>query len=99
MADQRMSLIAHGAKARQNFDGNPPRCTTCVYFRREPHTKFVERNVRTRRGRIKTVMVPLRKDPKLNPIVDRCSFGDFLTKPHAVCDEWHSHQGEVLEHD
>jgi hypothetical protein len=45
-----------------------------------------------------TRKVPLRKDPILNPIVDRCSFGNFLTKPHAICDEWRSRKGEVIDH-
>lgn len=84
-------------KKEQGYDGDPPRCVTCVYFRREPHTKFVEREVRTRKGKKRIIKVPLRKDPVLNPIVDRCSFGDFLTKPHAVCDQWHSRAGETLE--
>lgn len=93
-----MTLVAHGAKAAQNFDPDPPRCMTCVYFRREPHTlhRFVSRP--NRRGNMVTRKVPLRKDPILNPIVDRCSFGNFLTKPHAICDEWHSRAGEVIDH-
>lgn len=92
-----MTLVAHGAKARQNFDADPPRCMTCVYFRREPHTLHELRQVKNRRGKVKTIKVPMRKDALLNPIVDRCSFGNFLTKPHSVCDEWHSRTGEVID--
>ncbi|HFT7528756.1 hypothetical protein I5U31_03630 [Stenotrophomonas maltophilia] len=93
-----MILVAHGAKAKQNFDADPPRCMTCVYFRREPHTLNREVVKFSRKGKPRIRKEPLRKDPILNPIVDRCSFGNFLTKPHAICDEWHSRTGEVIDH-
>lgn len=93
-----MILVAHGAKAKQNFDADPPRCMTCVYFRREPHTLHRKVVKLSRKGKPRIRKEPLRKDPILNPIVDRCSFGNFLTKPHAICDEWHSRTGEVIDH-
>ncbi|HGM6773283.1 TPA: hypothetical protein ACKQAW_003892 [Stenotrophomonas maltophilia] len=92
-----MILVAHGAKAKQNFDADPPRCMTCVYFRREPHTLHREVVKLSRKGKPRIRKEPLRKDPILNPIVDRCSFGNFLTKPYAICDEWHSRTGEVID--
>jgi len=24
--------------------------------------------------------------------------GNFLSKPHAICDEWRSRKGEVIDH-
>lgn len=82
------------AKTEQDFDGDPPRCATCLYFRREPHTLYSERERISRSGKLIRVRVRLRSHPRDNPIVDRCSFGNFLTKPHAVCDEWRSRSGE-----
>jgi len=93
---EHLTLIAHGAKLRQNFEEDPPRCMSCVFFRREPHTLFELRQVKNRRGKLRTIKVSKRKDAVLNPIVDRCSFGNFLTKPHAVCDEWRNRTGEVI---
>lgn len=90
-------LKAEAQKVSQRFDPEPPRCITCVYFRREPHTLFKTEQRKNRRGQLVTRKVPLRKDAILNPIVDRCSFGNFLTKPHGVCDEWHSKTGETIE--
>lgn len=86
-------------KARQDHDSDPPRCMNCVYFRREPHTKFIERQVKTRKGKVKTVLVPLKRHPVRNPLVDRCSFGNFDVKPHHVCNEWHSRAGESIQDD
>lgn len=85
------------AKATQDYDGNPPRCVTCVYFRREPHTMYVERTIKTRKGKTKTVTVRAKKHPLSNPLVDRCSFGNFLVKPSAVCDEWRNRDGEHVK--
>lgn len=28
--------------------------------------------------------------------IERCTFGDFPTTHKAVCDEWHSREGEVV---
>lgn len=92
-----MRVVQSGAMARQNFDADPPRCMTCVYFRREPHTLYREVVSMSRRGKPRIRKVPMRKDAVLNPIVDRCSFGNFLVKPHSVCDEWMSRQGESIE--
>lgn len=82
------------AKSQQDYDNDPPRCITCVYFRREPHTLYADRKIVTRRGKEKTVKVRKRAHPISNPIVDRCSFGNFEVKAHHVCNEWHSHSGE-----
>ncbi len=84
------------AKAEQDYESSPPRCVTCVYFRREPHTLFSDRQRISRRGRIIHYRVKLRAHPRDNPIVDRCSFGNFLTKPHAICNEWRTRDGERL---
>jgi hypothetical protein len=88
---------AEQTKQAQGYDGSPPRCATCVYFRREPHTLYLERTIKTRKGRVKTIRVRAKRHPINNPIVDRCSFGNFETKPHALCDEWRSRDGETLE--
>lgn len=91
--------MADESKVAQGYDGDPPRCMTCVYFRREPHTMWIDRTWTTRKGKVKTVKVRARKHPVSNPIVGRCSFGNFLTKPSAICNEWHNRQGERLECD
>ena len=87
------------AKQLQDFDGNPPRCATCVFFRREPHKLFTTRTVTTRRGKTKTIRVPMRSHPTANPVIDRCAFGNFQVKPHAVCSEWRNQRGEVIGND
>lgn len=86
------------AKIEQGHDADPPRCATCVYFRREPHTMFrlVEKKRRNGNG-TKIIKVPAPKHPLLNPIIERCSYGNFQVKPHHLCDRWHSRQGERLE--
>lgn len=84
------------AKIEQDYDPDPPRCHTCVYFRREPHTLFKVITRKSRKGRLITSRVPLRKHPLTNPLVDRCSFGNFLTKPHALCNEWRTRDGDRL---
>lgn len=61
-------------RLQQGYDGDPPRCFTCVYFQR----KFQHRPA-----------MP-------NPTVERCTFGDFPVTHKAVCDEWHSREGEVI---
>lgn len=85
------------AKARQDHDADPPRCLNCVYFRREPHTKFIEREVKQRNGKLKMVRIPAKRHPVRNPLVDRCSFGNFEVKQHHICNEWHGHAGDSLE--
>ncbi len=94
-----MRLVHHGPKAIQNFDDDPPRCFTCVYFRREPHVLFREVKKTTRSGKVRIRKEPVRKHPILNPTVDRCSFGNFLVKGHSVCDEWHGKNGDKIEKD
>lgn len=81
------------AKRFQGYDPSTPRCATCVYFRREPHTKYrlVERL--TRSGKLRIFKEPVRKHPVNNPVVDRCSFGNFITRPQACCDEWRDLNG------
>ena len=95
MTDQR----SKDAKAQQGHDADPPRCMTCVYFRREPHTLYTDRQTSGRSGKVRTIRVKLRPHPLKNPLVDRCSFGNFLVKGHHLCDEWHSHDGSKLESD
>lgn len=85
------------AKAEQDYESSPPRCVTCVYFRREPHTLFRSVEKITRKGKTKMIKVPMRAHPRNNPIVDRCSFGNFLTRPHSICNEWRTRDGERLE--
>jgi hypothetical protein len=80
------------AKALQGHDTDPPRCANCAYFRREPHTLYLER--RSRGGRL--MRVKARANPKSNPLVDRCSFGNFEVKPHHICNEWHGRDGTRL---
>lgn len=93
MADQR----ARDAKLQQGHDANPPRCAVCVYFRREPHTLYIDRQTKNRRGKPKTIQIRQRAHPVRNPLIDRCSFGNFEVKPHHICDEWHGHDGTTLE--
>jgi len=81
------------AKVSQGHDSDPPRCANCCYFRREPHTKFVVRISRMK----KPVRVKAKPHPLRNPIVDRCSFGNFEVKPHHICDKWHGRDGTKLE--
>ena len=85
------------AKAAQDHDSDPPRCANCCYFRREPHTKYIERAVLSRKGKPQVIKIRLRKHPVNNPIIDRCSFGNFEVKPHHVCDAWHGRDGSKIE--
>ena len=85
------------AKTAQDYDPSPPRCMTCVYHRREPAEIYKEREIVTPRGKHKTIRVRIKAHPTRNPIVDRCTFGNFLVKPSGVCDEWHSREGERIE--
>ncbi len=80
------------AKKSQGHDNDPPRCATCVFYRHEPHTLFRE----VTKGK-KTIRVPVRRHPINNPMVERCSFGNFEVRKHHLCDEWRNRKGEVLE--
>ena len=84
------------AMAAQDYDPAAPRCATCVYFKHEPLVRLVERTLDSRRGKTRKVMVRLRPHPTRNPMVDRCTFGNFLVKPAGVCNEWHSRSGERI---
>jgi hypothetical protein len=84
------------AKLVQDYDDNPPRCATCVYFRCEPLVRHVERHVKGRSGRVRVQQVRIKKHPIKNPLVDRCTFGNFLIKRSGVCNEWHSRDGERI---
>jgi hypothetical protein len=88
---------AVSAKLEQDYDNDPPRCATCCYFRREPHTLFRMQEVKTRKGKLVMRKVSVRKHPILNPIVDRCSYGNFLVKIHHVCNKWHGRDGSKIE--
>lgn len=81
------------AKRRQAHDADPPRCATCVYFRREPHQLYADRTSRSGRQ----IRVKVKAHPKRNPLVERCSFGNFEVRPHHVCDEWKGRNGDTLE--
>lgn len=88
--------VARAHRAQQ-YDSNPPRCLTCVYFKRrllndEPQ----EARVRTRKG-YRMVMRKPKRQTRVNPMVEKCTFGNFVTKGYAVCDEWHSREGERIE--
>ena len=54
---------------------------------------YVERTTRTGN----TKRVKLKAHPHRNPLIDRCSFGNFIVKPHHVCDKWHGHDGAKIE--
>ena len=84
------------AKEAQDYDNSPPKCSSCVYFRRAPLIAFASKVKLTRRGKEKTVKVPVRAHPISNPTVDRCTFGNFIVKPTGVCNEWHSSEGEKI---
>ena len=84
------------AQAAQDYDNCPPKCVTCVYFKRAPLIAFTNEVKLTRRGKTKTVKVPVRAHPLTNPTVDRCTFGNFLVRPTGVCNEWHSRDGERI---
>ena len=85
------------AKRAQDYDPNPPRCLTCVYHRYEQERRYVERRITGRNGRIRVQRFKILGFPIKNPMVDRCTFGNFIVKPSGVCDEWHSRDGERIE--
>lgn len=84
------------AKTQQDYDPDPPRCFNCVYHRHEPERKYVEREIRTRKGKVKKILVRVKSNPHLNPMVHRCTFGDFIVQLSGICNEWHSRKGEIL---
>lgn len=91
----KMKLIAAGAKAAQDYEHEPPACRSCVYYRLEPKLKFVEREVKTRKGLVMRT-VPVKANKISNPKVPQCSFGNFNVSPYGVCNEWHSKKGERI---
>lgn len=85
------------AMAQQDYDAAPPRCATCVYFRTEPLRRYAERTTtHGRTGKVRTILVRIKAHPSRNPLVDRCTFGNFLVKSAGVCNEWHSREGERI---
>lgn len=53
---------------------------------------------RSRSGKtLRVIKQPVRKHPLTNPVVERCSFGNFEVRHHHLCDEWRSRSGEVLD--
>lgn len=85
------------AKQAQDYDHNPPRCATCVYLRHGPRTKYLVVTKTSRSGKSRQVRVNAKKHPIKNPSVDHCTFGNFEVRPQAVCNEWHSRDGERIE--
>ncbi|WP_141098736.1 hypothetical protein [Stenotrophomonas pavanii] len=83
-------------KRQQGYDPSTPRCATCLYFRREPHTIYRMVEKRGRSSKIRIRKEPVRKHAIHNPVVDRCSFGNFITRPQAACDEWRNSEGECI---
>ena len=84
-------------KRDQDYEPDTPRCLTCCYFKREPldnALNYVQR--RSRKGKLITVKVPPNRRRKVNPIVDKCTYGDFQVKPGGVCREWHGRDGSKL---
>lgn len=74
-----LSRIAQ-RRAQQDYDPDPPRCGTCLYFTLGPWSK---RAIEAKKGRgIEHLQ--------------RCTFGDFHTQAKAVCDEWRDKSGERL---
>ena len=84
------------AKAKQDYDPSPPRCATCVYWKRGPEERYLERTVRGRSGKVRTIRFKQRPHPIRNPIVDRCTFGNFKVTLSGVCNEWCSRDGERI---
>ncbi len=70
-------------RSQQDYDPDPPRCGTCLYFTLGTWSR---RKEEARKGRgIEHLQ--------------RCTFGDFHTTPRAVCDEWRNKEGERIEND
>lgn len=84
------------AKREQEYDPVPPKCSSCVYFKRQLLNPHTERVITTRRGKKKVVKVNLPAS-RTNPKLDMCTFGNFEVRPYGVCNEWHSHTGEKID--
>ncbi|MFT3806062.1 hypothetical protein [Arenimonas sp.] len=68
-------------KREQDFDPDPPRCGTCLYFSQGPAK---QRREAAKRGRgIEHLQ--------------RCTFGNFRVTYKGVCDEWRNRQGDKIE--
>ena len=93
MADDTKTAIQ---KIQQDYDPDPPRCETCVYWTYGPQDKYLERQVKDNNGKVRTVRFKKRSHPTRNPRVDRCTFGNFKVSRHGVCNEWHSRKGERI---
>lgn len=89
--------MSNDPRVEQDYDPDPPRCFTCVYFRHEKPRVYVERTIRMRSGKTKTIMVRNSKKERASDFVTRCSFGNFATTGKGVCNQWHSRTGETLE--
>lgn len=67
-------------KAQQDYDPDPPRCGTCLFF---TLGTWSQRANEAKKGRgIEHLQ--------------RCTFGDFRTTTRAVCDEWRNKAGERI---
>ena len=85
------------AKAEQDYDGDPPRCLTCVYFKRQPLVPYVERTLKGRSSKkVRQLKIKARAHHDRNPIVDRCTFGNFQVNGYGVCNEWRNRAGERI---
>lgn len=84
------------AKQQQDYDPNTPRCASCVFCRTEKATPYLERTWVTRSGKQKTQRVRNRTHPLRNPLVDRCTFGNFIVSRNGVCNEWRNREGERI---
>ena len=84
------------AKEAQDYDPTPPRCGTCVYWKQGPEERYLERTVKGRSGKVRTIRFKQRPHPTRNPIVNRCTFGNFKVSLQGVCNEWHSKDGERI---
>lgn len=68
-------------QTEQDYDPDPPRCGTCLYF---TLGSWSQRAIEAKKGRgIEHLQ--------------RCTFGNFHTTVRGVCDEWRTRAGERLE--
>lgn len=77
MSDARISR----AHAQQDYDADPPRCGTCLYF---ALGTWSARRLAAKKGRG-------------TDHLQRCTFGNFHTSPTAVCNEWRNRAGERID--
>jgi hypothetical protein len=86
------------AKAQQDYDPNPPRCFECVYYQRKLRKEYEERQGITRRGKpiVRKVQLPRNR---ANPMIERCTFGNFEVTGKGVCNEWRNRNGERIQSD